>query len=90
MVNYLVPHPSPEELEPDDPFAEPLTEAMFPRLEIEAGLGTAFKAVDIDHVDANSSPLRARVSFAPAVPTAARSLRISFETTTVEIEFGSS
>jgi hypothetical protein len=88
MVNYLVPRPSPEELEPDDPFAEPLTEAMFPRLEIEDGLGTAFKAVDGDHVDANSSPLRARVSFAPGVPTAARSLRISLETTTVEIELG--
>jgi hypothetical protein len=89
MVNYLVPRLSQEELEPDDPFAEPLTEAMFPRLEIEDGLGTDFKAVDIDHVDANSSPLRARVSFAPAVPTAARSLRISFETTAVEIELGS-
>ncbi|HEX4463332.1 MAG TPA: hypothetical protein VH042_01685 [Solirubrobacterales bacterium] len=90
MVNYLVPRPSQEELEPDDPFAEPLTEAMFPSLEIEDGLGTAFKAVDIDHVDANSSPLRARVSFAPAVPTAAHSLQISFEMTTVEIELGSS
>lgn len=89
MVNYLVPCPSQEELEPDDPFAEPLTEAMFPRLEIEDGLGTGFKAVDIDYVDANSSPLRARVSFAPAVPTAARSLRISFEMTAVEIELGS-
>jgi hypothetical protein len=89
MVNYLVPRPSQEELEPDDPFAEPLTEAMFPRLEIEDGLGTAFKAVDVDYVDANSSPLRARVSFAPAVPTAARSLRIVFEGTAVEIEIGS-
>ena len=89
MVNYLVPRPSQEELEPDDPFAEPLTEAMFPRLEIEDGLGTVFRAVDIDYVDANSSPLRARVSFAPAIPTAARSLRISFERTAVEIELGS-
>jgi hypothetical protein len=89
MVNYLVPRPSQEELGPDDPFAEPLTEAMFPRLELEDGLGTIFKAVDIDYVDANSSPLRARVSFAPAVPTAARSLRIGFEKTAVEIELGS-
>jgi hypothetical protein len=89
MVNYLVPRPSQDELEPDDPFAEPLMEAMFPSLEIEDGLGTDFKAVDIDHVDANSSPLRARVSFAPAVPAAARSLRISFETTAVEIELES-
>jgi hypothetical protein len=89
MVNYLVSRPSQEELEPDDPFAEPLMEAMFPSLTIEDGLGTDFKAVDIDHVDANSLPLRARVSFAPAVPTAARNLRISFETTAVEIELGS-
>jgi hypothetical protein len=88
MVNYLVPRPSPEELESDDPFAEPLTEAMFPKLKIEDGLGTDFKIIDIDHVDANSSPLRARVSFAPAVPTPARHLQISFETTTVEIELG--
>jgi hypothetical protein len=89
MVNYLAPRPSQKELEPDDPFAEPLMEAMFPSLEIEDGLGTDFKAVDIDHVDANSSPLRARVSFAPGVPTAARSLRISFEATAVEIELES-
>lgn len=89
MVNYLVPRPCQEKLEPDDPFAEPLMAAMFPKLEIEDGLGTAFKAVDIDYVDASSSPLRARVSFTPAVPAAARSLRISFETTAVEIELGS-
>jgi hypothetical protein len=89
MVNYLVPRPSEEELEPDDPFAEPLMEATYPKLEIEDGLGTAFKVVDIDSVDANSSPLRARVSFAPAIPTAARSLRIRFEQEAVEIELGS-
>jgi hypothetical protein len=62
---------------------------MFPSLEIEDGLGTDFKAVEIDYVDANSSPLRARASFAPAVPTAARGLRIGTETTSVEIELGS-
>jgi hypothetical protein len=90
MVNYLVPRPAEEELEPDDPFAEPLMEATFPKLEIEDGLDTAFKVVDIDSVDANSSPLRARVSFAPAIPMAARGVRIRFETTTVEIELGSS
>jgi len=88
MINYLVPRPSDEELESDDPFAEPLTEAMFPSLEIKDGLGTEFKSVDVDCVDENSSPLRARVSFVPAVPTAARSLRISFATTAVEIELG--
>jgi hypothetical protein len=88
MVNYLVPHPSEEELEPDDPFAEPLEEAMFPELELDDGLGTDFKPVDVDWVDANSSPLRGRVSFAPAVPTAARGLQIRLGTTTVEIEIG--
>lgn len=90
MVNYLVPRPSQEQLEPDDPFAEPLREATFPKLEIADGLGTDFKAVEIASVDANGSPLRARVSFAPAVPAAARSLRIGFEGTAVEIELGSS
>lgn len=89
MVNYLVPRPSQGELESDDPFAEPLTEAMFPKLEIEDRLGTKFKVVDIDFVDASSSPMRARVSFAPAVPPAARSLQINFEGTAVEIELGS-
>jgi len=91
MVNYLMPRPPEEVLDPqdpDDPFAEPDMEAMFPRMEIDDGLGTEFKVVDIDSVDMNSSPLRARVSYAPAVPAAARSLRVIFESRTVEISLG--
>lgn len=91
MVNYLVPRPPEEVLhpeDPDDPFAEPHMEAMFPQMEIADGLGTEFKVVDIDSVDMNSSPLRARVSYAPAVPAAATALRVVFESTTVEIDLG--
>ena len=85
MVDYLTPRPPKEVLDPDDPFAEPHMEAMFPRMSIDDGLGTEFEEVDSDAVSMNSSPLRARVSYAPAVPTAARSLRVVFESTTVEI-----
>jgi hypothetical protein len=88
MVDYLMPRPPEEVLDPedpDDPFAEPHMEAMFPRMSIDDGRGTEFKNVDIDTVDMNSSPLRARVSYTPAVPAAARSLRVVFESTTVEI-----
>lgn len=89
MVNYLMPRPPEEVLDPedpDDPFAEPHMEAMFPRMEINDGLGTEFKVVDIDSVDMNSSPLRARVSYAPEVPATATALRVVFESTTVEID----
>jgi hypothetical protein len=89
QVNYLMPRP-PEEIinpeDPDDPFAEPHMEAMFPKLEIDDGLGTEFKVVDIDHVDSNSSPLRARLSFAPAVPASAAALRVVFDSVTVEVD----
>jgi len=89
MINYLVPRPPHEVLDPedpDDPFAEPHMEAMFPRMEIDDGLSTEFKCVDIVSVDMNSSPLRARVDYMPAVPADARSLRVIFEATTVEID----
>jgi len=89
MVNYLMPRPPEEVLDPenpDDPFAEPHMEAMFPQMEIDDGHGTEFKVVDIDSVDMNSSPLRARVSYTPAIPAAATALRVVFESTTVEID----
>lgn len=89
QVNYLVPRP-PEEIlnpeDPEDPFAEPHMEAMFPKLEIDDDLGTEFKVVDLDHVDSNSSPLRARLSFAPAVPADATALRVIFDSVTVQID----
>jgi hypothetical protein len=89
QVNYLVPRPPDEILDPDDPddpFAEPHMEVMFPGLEIDDGLGTEFKVVDLDHVDSNSSPLRARLSFAPAVPESAIALRIVFDSVTVVVD----
>ena len=93
MVNYLMPRPSEEVLDPedpDDPFAEPHMEAMFPRMEIDDGLGTEFKVVDIGSVDMNSSPLRARVSYAPSIPATATALRVAFESKTVEIDLEAS
>ncbi len=85
MVNYLVPRPGAEEFETDDPFADPLHQAMFPRVELDDGLGTDYKVVDIDSIDATGSPLRARLSFAPGVPDETESLRIAIETVTVVI-----
>jgi hypothetical protein len=90
-VDYLVPRPPDEVLDPDDPddpFAEPHEEAMFPSMRIEDGLGTEYSVVDLRHVDMNSSPLRAQLSFAPRVPAAARSLRVVFESVTIEIGLG--
>jgi hypothetical protein len=93
QVNYLMPRPPDEILDPegpDDPFAEPRMEAMFPKLEIDDGLGTEFKVVDLDYVDSNSSPLRARLSFAPAVPASAPALRVVFDSVTVEVDLEAS
>lgn len=93
MIDYLVPRPPQEVLDPedpDDPFAEPHMEALFPRIEIDDGLGTEFKVVDIDSVDMNSSPLRARVSYTPAIPAEANALHVAFESTTVEIDLEAS
>jgi hypothetical protein len=89
MVDYLMPRPPAEVLDPedpDDPFAEPHMQAMFPEMKIDDGLGTEFKVVDLDSVDMNSSPLRARLSYAPAVPAAATTLRVAFESTSVAID----
>jgi hypothetical protein len=89
MVNYLAPRPPQDVMrpeDPDDPFAEPGTEAMFPTIEIDDGLGTEYKVVDIDAVDMNSSPMRGRLSYAPAVPTSAETIRVGFESVTVAID----
>jgi hypothetical protein len=89
MLNYLVPRPPREVMrpeDPDDPFAEPHREAMFPGIEIDDGLGTEYKVVDIDSVDMNTSPMRARLSFTPAVPAAAETVRVSFDSVTVAID----
>jgi hypothetical protein len=84
-VDYLVPRPA-GALETDDPWADPHFDAMFPGLEIDDGLGTEYKIVDLDSVDATTSPMRMRLSYAPAVPAAARRLRITLGSATVEIE----
>ncbi len=89
MVNYLVPRPPQDVMrpeDPEDPFAEPGTEAMFPAIEIDDGLGTEYKVVDIDAVDMNSSPMRGRLSYTPAVPASAETIRVSFESVTVVID----
>jgi hypothetical protein len=89
MLNYLMPRPPQEEMrpeDPDDPFAEPQREAMFPGIEIDDGLGTEYKVVDIDSVDMNTSPMRARLSYTPPVPAGAETIRVSFESVTVAID----
>jgi hypothetical protein len=84
-VDYLAPRPSAAERQTDDPWADPAGDAMFPGLEIDDGLGTEYEVVDLDSVDATTSPMRARLSYEPAVPTTARSLRITLGSATVEI-----
>jgi hypothetical protein len=89
MLNYLVPRPLQEVMrpeDPEDPFAEPGTEAIFPAIEIDDGIGTGYKVVDIDAVDMNSSPMRGRLSYTPAVPPGAETIRVSFESVTVLID----
>lgn len=89
MVSYLVPRPSEEVLDaddPDDPFAEPEMEAMFPEMKIEDDLGTKFKVADIQSTDMNGSPLRAGLSYMPAVPASARALYVVFDSVSVEID----
>ncbi len=89
MVNYLVPRPPQDVMrpeDPDDPFAEPETKAMFPAIEIDDGLGTEYEVVDIDAVDMDSSPMWGRLSYAPAVPSSAETIRVSFESVTVTVD----
>ena len=88
IVNYLVPRPPDENLETDDPFAEPLSEAMLPRIVLSDGLGTAYEVVGMEERDADAPLLRASQSFAPAVPADAERLSVDFETGSVEIELG--
>jgi hypothetical protein len=86
MLNYLVPRPPQEAMRSDDPFAEPFTDAMFPAIEIDDGLGTAYEVVDINSVDMNTSPMRGRLSYTPAVPPSAETIRVSFDSLTVAID----
>jgi hypothetical protein len=89
MLNYLVPRPPQEVMrpvDPDDPFAEPGMEAMFPAIEIDDGLGTEYEVVDIDAVDMNTAPMRARLSYTPAVPVEAKTIRVGFESVTVVVD----
>jgi hypothetical protein len=89
MLNYLVPRPPQQVMrpdDPDDPFAEPGWEAMFPAVEIDDGLGTEYKVVDLDAVDMSSSPMRGQLSYTPPVPAGAETIRVSFESVTVVID----
>jgi hypothetical protein len=88
IVNYLMPKPADVVLDPDNhtnPIAEGSIEAMPPHTEIDDGLGTTYEIVETNSIITNSYPLRAQVSYAPAVPIAARTLGIKFETKSVSI-----
>lgn len=88
IVHYLVPRPADEELETTDPWAEPLTEAMLPRIELSDGLGTVYRAVGWNEQGADAPFLRASQSFIPAVPAETGRLSVGFEDRSVEIELG--
>jgi hypothetical protein len=88
QVNYLVPGPTAEAVNDDDPFADPHMAAMFPGMKIDDGLGTEYEVVDLDSVDANGALMRARLSFAPAIPAAASAVRIVFDSVTVHVDLG--
>lgn len=88
IVYYLVPRPPDEDLETDDPWAEPLEAAMMPRIELSDGSGAAFEMADLQYLDANAPLLRASQSFVPAVSAAASSLVVRFASASVEIELG--
>jgi hypothetical protein len=85
IVHYLAPRPPEEDLEADDPWAEPLQEATYPRIELSDGLGTSYEVVDLATQEATLL-LRASQSFVPAIPANAERLSIQFESHRVEIE----
>jgi hypothetical protein len=86
IVYYLVPRPPDEELETDDPWAEPLLAAMMPRIELSDELGTSYEMVDLSYLEPDAPLLRASQSFVPAVPAAATRLVARFESASVEID----
>ena len=88
IVHYLVPQPPEEELESDDPWAEPLEEAMWLRIEISDPLGTAYEVADWSHRDPNTPLVGASQSFVPAIPAKAERLTVAFESRRVEIPLG--
>jgi hypothetical protein len=88
IVHYLVARPPDVDLETDDPWAEPLSEAMLPRIELSDPLGTAYEVVAFNEFEANAPILRASQSFTPALPSGAERLTIGFESGTVRVELG--
>lgn len=85
VVHYLVPRPPDKALESDDPWAEPLLEAMQPEIGLSDGLGTDYRAVGAGEEESDAPLLRASQQFTPAVPPNADHLAIEFESRSVEI-----
>jgi hypothetical protein len=86
IVNYLLPRPNEEDLDPDDPWA--LDKAAEHTLELDDGLGTEF-VTSTGSVDPNGEgPLRCRREFTPAVLVGASRLLVKLDETTVEIKLG--
>jgi hypothetical protein len=88
IVYYLVPRPADVDSECEDPWAEPLVEAMDPWIELIDGLGTSFEEVDWNHMDPNAPLTRASRSFIPAVPAEATRIHVQFASGGVEIDLG--
>ncbi len=86
IVNYLLPRPDEEDLDPDDPWA--LDEAVKHTLDLDDGFGTEFES-SAGSVDPNGEgPLRCRREFTPAVPVGASRLLVKLDETSVEIKLG--
>jgi hypothetical protein len=88
VVQYLVPALPAEDLESDDPWAEPEFEAAMPEIGLADELGTAYELADMGGPDVNGPLMRASQTFTPAVPAAANRLSVRFESAAVEIELG--
>lgn len=86
VVNYLVPRPPDEQLESDDPWAEPEFEAALPKIELADDLGTPYELVDFGDFDFNGPLIRASQAFTPRVPEAASRLSVRFESAAVAVE----
>lgn len=88
IVYYLVPRPPDDELETDDPWADPLGDAMLPEIELADGLGTPYEFVASDEQAADAPLLRASQSFVPAVPADVERLTVRIESRSVDVPLG--
>lgn len=88
VVYYLIPRPPDEELESDDPWADPDFDAAMPEIELSDERGTAYELVDFGSCDFNGPLTSASQAFVPAPASHVTRLRVVIGSATVEIELG--